>query len=59
MWSICRVDTHPITNKPMYFEVHAAYRKRDLDTLEEVRKKSGFVGPDDKLVIIGPDGKIR
>ena len=57
MWSICRIDRNPYTDEIDYFEVQAAYRKSDLDMAEA--QGSGFVGPDDKLVIIGPDGKVR
>ena len=56
MWTINRIDENPM-GKTTYFEIQAAYRKCDLD-LEQARK-SGFVGPDDELVVIGPDGKIR
>lgn len=56
MWSICRVDTDAYTNKVSYFEIQAAYRKRDLDI--EKARQSGFVGPNDKLVIVTPDGRI-
>lgn len=57
LWSIARVDTDPWTGKVTYFEVCAATRKRDLDW--DYARQSGFVGPDDKLVVIGPDGKKR
>jgi hypothetical protein len=56
MWTICRVDENTYTNEVSYFEVQAAYRKRDLDI--ERARQSGFVGPDDQLVIISPAGKI-
>ncbi len=57
MWTICRVDVDPHTLEVSHFEIQAAYRKRDLDM--KVAEKSGFVGPDDDLILIGPDGKVR
>ena len=36
-----------------YFEIQAAYSKDDLDVV--VAFRSGFVGPNDELVLIGPD----
>jgi hypothetical protein len=55
MWSICRVDQDPFTNKISYFEVQAAYRKADLEA--EAARRSGFVSLDDELVIVSPSGK--
>lgn len=52
-FSICRVDKNPHTGRVTYFEVQAAYSKDDLDVV--VAFRSGFVGPNDKLVLIGPD----
>jgi hypothetical protein len=56
MWLIARVDANPYTQETTYFEVQAAYRKRDLDP--QYARKSGFVGPSDELVVISPNGKI-
>jgi len=55
MWSICRVDKY--NDRPArLFEVQAVYKKADLDI--EKARKSGFVGPDDELVILSPSGRI-
>jgi len=47
MWVIRRVTDR--------FVIVAAYRKRDLPTLEEVRKTSGFVAPYDALEIVNEE----
>ena len=61
MWSICRVDHEPGQDPDIgtysLFEVQAAYRKSDLDIA--AARQSGFVGPDDELVIVSPSGKVR
>lgn len=55
-FSICRVDENPYTGKVTYLEVQAAYSKGDLNIAAAF--KSGFVGPNDELVLIGPDSEI-
>lgn len=65
MWQIARIDYQlgktesPFLNSLGLFGLIWGYRKRDLPAFEEVRKTSGFVGPNDDLVLIGPDGKVR
>lgn len=56
-WVVCRVDENEFTGKVDYFEVQAAYRKQDLDITGAFA--SGFVGPDDELVLITPIGKVQ
>ncbi len=55
MWRIARDDTKYGEG---FFALVWAYRKRDLPTLAEVRATSGFVGPNDRLVILRPDSTI-
>ena len=54
MWCIARID-----NLNEYFGLVWAYRLRDLPSFDEVRRTSGFVGPNDKLAILRPDGSIK
>jgi hypothetical protein len=56
MWTIARVDENPYTGEVTYFEVQSAYRKATLSI--RVACESGFVGPDDELVIISPSGRV-
>ena len=56
MFEICRVDTNP-HGEATYFFIQGAYRKRDLKVADAWA--SGFVGPNDKLVLFGPDGRLR
>jgi len=57
IFSICRVDEDPQTGEVTYFEVQAAYSKNGLD-IRRAFLENGFVGPDDELVLIGPDSEI-
>jgi len=60
MWSICRVDNqYPTEADPSTFSlfgVQWGHRKCDLDIT--AARESGFVGPDDELVIVSPSGKV-
>ena len=49
MWTINRKDDGQ--------EIMAGYRMKDVSFTEA--RKSGFVGPDDDLVMLTPDGKIK
>lgn len=51
MWTINRKSDN--------YEVVAADRMCDLPSFEEVRETSGFVGPDDDLVMVRPDGSVK
>ena len=49
MWIIARVDRDGL------FEIQSAYRRADLDV--ELAHQSGFVAPDDALIIVSPTGR--
>ena len=55
MWRIARDDRNFGEG---FFALVWASRKRDLPTMAEVRATSGFVGPNDKLVVLRPNSTI-
>ena len=61
MWKLLRVDRlsryERTTVMTDFFVLQSAYRKRDLDI--DAARNSGFVGPQDEVILVNPDGDVR